>query len=116
MIGSDYQSFIESTYPGARILERDYDDGYLEIEIWHDGREKKVYFDGSENWVFTKCDYRYGELPEAVKAAISGSQFAQYHVDDVEMIESQSGTWFTLELERGDRDVTVRIDANGTIL
>lgn len=116
MIGSDYQSFIESTYPGARILERDYDDGYLEIEIWHDGREKKVYFDGSENWVFTKCDYRYGELPEAVKVAISGSQFAQYHVDDVEMIESQSGTWFTLELERGDRDVTVRIDANGTIL
>ena len=115
VVGSDYRTFIESTYPGARILERDYDDGYLEIEIWHDGREKNVYFDGSENWVFTKSDCRFRDLPEVVINSIN-SQYAHYEVDDIELIESPSGTWYAIELERGDRDINIRIDANGTIL
>ena len=115
VVGSDYRTFIESTYPGARILERDYDDGYLEIEIWHDGREKNVYFDGSENWVFTKSDCRFRDLPEVVINSIN-SQYAHYEVDDIELIESPSGTWYAIELERGDRDINIRINANGTIL
>lgn len=116
MVGSDYQTFIESTYPGARILERDYDNGFLEIEIWHDGREKKVYFDGSESWVYTKSDCRYMELPEAVKTSIANSQYTQYYVDDIELVESSSGSWYSIEMERGDRDVHIRVDANGTVL
>ena len=43
----DVAALIEQMYPGARIQERDWDDGYLEVEIWHDGREKNVYFNGA---------------------------------------------------------------------
>ena len=42
--GGDVESFIEKKYPGARILERDYDDGFLEVEILHDGTKKELKF------------------------------------------------------------------------
>ena len=115
-VSSDYASFIQSTYPGATIIEQDYDDGFLEIEIWHDNREKKVYFDATGSWVFTETDYTYWELPDAVKSAITSSQYGNYKVDDIEYVESPSGSWFLVELEGAGRDVHLRIDANGNIL
>ena len=47
-------------------MEQDYDDGLLEVEIWHEGREKDVYFNGQNAWVYTEWDIRRAELPQAV--------------------------------------------------
>lgn len=112
LVDADIQSFIEKQYPGARILEKDYDRGYLEVEIWHENREKNVYFNGSGSWVYTKADYRYQELPEAVRNAVKAN-YPSYHVDDVEKIESPDSTYFLLELEQGEQEKQIRMDANG---
>lgn len=41
-----------------------------EVEIFHDAREKDVYFNGAQEWVKTQWEVRVSELPAAVSDAI----------------------------------------------
>lgn len=116
MVSGSIEEFIASKYPGARILDQDWDDGYLEVEIWHDGREKEVYFNGSEEWVWSQWDVRTSELPEAVKTVLE-AEFPDYRIDDAEFVETPGSEYYRIELEgRGDQEINVRIAPDGTIL
>lgn len=107
--------FIANKYPGARILESDNDEGLLEVEIYHDTREKTVYFDGSNGWLRTQWDVRRQELPEAVARAIAESQYASYRIDDIEYVQNPSSEYYRIELEHGDDEVSLNIHADGVI-
>jgi hypothetical protein len=116
MVSTAVSEFIAQKYPGAQITEYDYDDGLLEVEIWHENREKDVYFNGRNEWVYTKWDIRHSELPAAVTAAIASSQWATFAIDDLEYIQTPGGEYYLVELERGDREVELRITVDGVIL
>ena len=98
------------------MVEYDYDDGLLEVEIWHENREKKVCFNGRNAWVRTEWDIRRHELPQTVVEAIAASQWASFEIDDIEYVQTPAGEYYLVELERGDREVELRIDSEGTIL
>ena len=116
MVDGSIEKFIAEKYPGARILEQDWDDGYLEVEIWHDGREKDVYFNGAGEWVRSKWDVRISELPDAVTNALT-KEYPDYRIDDAEYIQTPESEYYLIELEgRGDRERNVRITSDGTIL
>lgn len=117
-VTTDVKQFIESKYPGAVILEKDYDDGLLEVEIRHENQEKDVYFNGANEWVYTEWDVRYRELPETVIQAIETSKYAHYEVDDLSYEQTPQGDWYRVELEddRSDREVELLITVDGRIL
>ena len=46
----DVDRMVKQRYPGCRILDRDYDDGRLEVKIRHQGREKILIFDYDQRW------------------------------------------------------------------
>ena len=109
--GNSMTSFIEGKYPGCRIEEAEEDDGYIKYDIFHDGKEKEVYFNGRGEWVWTQWDVRYQDLPAAVKQALSG-----YVIDDISYVETPSSVFYAVEVEgRGD-DYTVRVSPEGNIL
>lgn len=108
------EELIASMYPDARILEQDWDDGYLEVEIWHDGREKSVYFNGSDEWVWSQWDVRASELPEAVTAALQ-AEYPDYRIDDAEFVETPDSEYYRIELEGRGGELDVRITPEGTI-
>lgn len=116
MVSAAVSEFIARKYPGAQIMEYDYDDGLLEVEIWHDNREKDVYFNGRNEWVYTEWDIRRSELPKAVADAIASSQWATFAIDDLEYIQTPGGEYYLVELERGKQEVELRITAEGVIL
>ncbi len=116
MLSETVTTFINTKYPGATIREFEYDDGYLEVEIYHDSREKNVYFNGSEEWVRTEWDVRASELPTAVTTAIQNSQYSTYQIDDIEYVETPTTEYYLIELEKGNSEVTLRITPDGTIL
>lgn len=108
--------FIQSRYPGAVVLEREYDDGFYEVEIRHDGRVKDVFFNGRKEWVKTEWDVRYSELPEAVKNVLD-TRYSSYFVDDLTFVETSDSEYYLVELEgRGDREMRIRIAPDGTEL
>ena len=102
----DFQAFLDERYPGARIIELDREMNGYEVDIVHEGRGKEVIFDLDGNWVMTSWDIRLVEVPEVVKNAA----LAQYFV------ETPSASYYLIELERGEREVKVKVAADGTVL
>ena len=116
-VGADVEAFIRTNYPGAVVLEKDSDDGFLEVEIRHDGREKELLFNGAGEWVKTSWEVRVRELPAAVTDAIRRSDYASFGIDGADFVETPDGDWYEVELEDDrDREVTLRVTAEGAIL
>lgn len=108
---------IQRLCPGAIVIEKDYDDGYLEVEIRHEGREKEMLFNGQNDWVLTHWDVAYRELPEAVLTAFRQNEYAQWELDGITYTQTPTGEWYVLEVEdyRTDTDRYLRITPGGEI-
>lgn len=111
----DVEKFIAQKYPGARITDRDKSDGYLEVEIWHDNKEKEVKFNGRNEWVRTEWEIRSNELPAAVTDAISKGGYSLGD-DEADVVETPSGKWYEVEVRKGREEYKLWIDESGKIL
>lgn len=116
-VSTEVDAFIRKNYPGATIVEKEYNNGYLEVEIRHEGREKEVLFNGAGAWVKTSWEVRRNELPAKVEAAIKGSEYASWEYEGADVVQTPKEMWYEVELEdeRSDREVTLRIAEDGTI-
>lgn len=109
------KSFISQKYPGAVIMDTEYDDGEIEVEIVHEWHGKDVYFSKDNVWLRTKWDVRKSEIPAAVMNQLNVS-YPSWKIDDAEYVETPSGAWFAIELEKGEAEVDVKIAEDGTII
>ena len=116
LVTETIKEFINTNYPDARIVDAEYDDGLLKIEIFHQWKEKNVYFSKQDKWQYTKWEVRSMDLPKAVKDAIKKSEFSRFRIDDVDYIQKSSGDYYRIELEKGDYDVKLSITPDGKIL
>ena len=117
-VTSGIESFLQKNYPDAYVKERDYDDGRIEVEIIHDGREKDVIFNFNEEWLRTTYDVYPNELPDAVKTALKAEfgEDAYWGNDDCECVENPEGTFYEVEVETRGDDWDVYISAAGKII
>lgn len=112
-INDNVRTYINTHYPGAVIHEAEYQYGLLEVDIYHDSREKEVYFD-DDVWVMTMWDVAINALPEAVTAAIAVA-YPGYRAEDAEHVETPEGIYYSIDLELGERDILVMVAPDGTI-
>lgn len=117
IVANTVDEAIQRLCPGAIVIEKDYDDGYLEVEIRHEGREKEMLFNGQNDWVLTRWDVAYRELPEAVLTAFRQSEYAQWELDGITYTQAPTGEWYVLEVEdyRTDTNRYLRITPGGEI-
>ena len=96
-------------------MEKEYDDGLLEVEIRHDNREKTVKFNGRNEWVMTEWEVRANELPAAVTDAIAANN---YTLDDNEAdyVETPDSQWYEVEVRQGRQELKLYISPEGNIL
>lgn len=113
--GGDIESFINRKYPGARIVERDYDDGFLEVEIIHENIKKDLTFNGRDEWIKTEWEVRARELPEAVTQAISKEGY-RLDDDEADFVETSSQSYYEVEVTKNRQEYKLRIDPQGNIL
>lgn len=122
------KNILNEKYPGASILEvdiendrNDWDYGFTEVDILHEGKNKDVLFDKTGAWYSTSWDVRRSELPEAVETTLAAliTANAGYHFDDAERIEEAAGNakYYRIELERDNsQDIILKISNDGTLL
>ncbi len=114
-VEGDIQTFIEEKYPGARILEKEYDDGLLEVEIWHENREKTVKFNGRNEWIRSEWEVRISELPQAVSDILAANGYTPDD-DDAEYAETPDSQWYEVEVKKNGEELKLYISPEGDIL
>lgn len=108
--------FIEAEYPMAQIIEVDVNRNTVEVDIVEQGIYRELLFDSNYNWMQTTTDIRLSDVPEIVMAALAASQYGTYEVDDVEYVETLTAEYYLFELEKGERDVILKINSEGVII
>lgn len=115
-VSESIEEFIAGKYPGAVILERDNDNGYIEVEIRHDGKVKEVVFNWQNEWLRTEWELFRNELPQNI-AAVIATNYGDYYIenDGIDIIETPTGIFYEVELEGRGRDLKLIISSDGTI-
>lgn len=109
------KTYIETNYPGARIIELDNENGNIEVDIIHENKGKEVLFSSTYVWISTHYDVIKSEVETTVTQAFEGSIYKDYYIDDIEMYETPSGNYYMYELEKGNTDINIKIDTTGKI-
>ena len=110
------EEYIAMEYPNATILDFEREGGITEVDILDGGVVRELYFDASGTWLRTETELRTADLPQAVKQAIAESEYASWQIDDVTNIVEGAGEYYLIELEKGEREINIRITPSGVIL
>lgn len=111
----EIRQFISERYPSAVILDRESDHGYVEVEIRDGNIEKTVLFNGRLEWVMTAWEIRYADVPEAVRNAMEAAGYKAGQIDDeASVVEKSDSTVYMMEVEKGDNEVIVSVNEDGT--
>ena len=107
--------FVKQRYPGVRILDRDWDDGLIEVKIRHKGVEKIAVFSPDRKWMRTVWEVRRESLPSRVVSAMKKHGFNYRHIDDNDnkAIESQRGLFFAIQVDDGRHDGVYILSSKG---
>lgn len=106
---------INKMYAGATILEFDQEKNGFEVDILHNNIYKDVYFNTENQWISTEWDITKDQVPAIVMNALQASEYKNYTIDDIDLIEKPEGTFYVFDLEQGDNDVEVTFDSEGNI-
>lgn len=106
---------INEMYPGATILEFDSEKTGFEVDILHNNIYKDVYFNTGNEWLYTEWDIKEVNLPAIIMNAYKASEYKDYRIDDIDVIENPTGTSYVLELEKGNDEVKMTISSEGKI-
>lgn len=116
-VAGTIEAYINENYPSSRIVEIETErNGNIEVDIIHDGKSKEVVFNSANQWLYTSWDVRISTLPQAVAAIVNTTQYTGYHIDDAEYVETSTGNYYLLELEKGNSEIYVKVDAGGAVV
>lgn len=110
-VGTDYETFINDSYPGAVIVGRDDDNGVVEIEIMHDLMRKEVKFRGAE-WICTEWET---PLPDNIARLIREAGYEPELREWADVVETAKGVVYEIEASKGGAEYEVRVDQSGTV-
>ena len=115
-INNEIKNFIEQRYDGATILyaEKDFN-GEIDVEIIHDNTKKEVKFNRKNQWINTTWDVAINQLPEIVIENVQNS-YPQYVIDDADYVETPTGDYYRIELEKGEWEKVVLVTLDGVII
>lgn len=112
---NDIQAAVVKIYPQARIVEMDKDRQTIEVDIIDNNIKRDVYLDLSFNWLRTETEIRRDALPIEAANRLA-SEYANWVIDSVKLVDTPQSSYYLVELDKGERDKNVKIDASGNIL
>ena len=87
----------------------------FEAEFRSNGKEQSVNFDTSGKWLETETEIKKSEIPAAVQATLA-KEFAGYKIEEAEITETPDGTFYEIEIEKGESNYEVQIAKDGKLI
>ena len=113
-----YKIELAERFPAAKNVKWEMDDGYMTAEFRDEfDQEVEVRYDLDANWVMTKTDMFFHNLPPTIRDAFQKSPYAQWRIDDIDFIEKVGeAPIYVLEVEKGEQEHKLIITEKGVIL
>ena len=113
------KQYIDENHAGARIIEFEISKNtYIEVEIIEAKVKKELLFDiTTQAWIQTKWDVK--TLPQSVLNSINDSDYSAakgWKIDDMEQVVSPKGTFYLVEFEKGEQEISLLFDTDGAIV
>lgn len=117
LVSEEVQDAFNAKYPQARDVEWELKGDYAVVDFDWNGGEHSAWFNpASGAWCMTDTDIRYESLPEPVLAAHQSGEYADWRVDDVDMLTREGmETLYVVEVEKGEAEVELSYLPTGVL-
>ena len=116
VLSNTITEFISAKYPAATVVDYGYDAaGILKVIIRDGNVEKQMFFNEDGSWMHTRWHVSVDYLPNAVNSALA-AHYPGHFVDNAYYVETPASTFYEIELERGEKEVVVKVTPEGTII
>ena len=89
-------------------------DSSWEADYYVNGQKYSASFSQNGEWISTENEIKVSMLPQSV-IDLMDNQFTDYDIDEVERVETPRGEAYEIEIEVGDEEFVVNIDAKGKL-
>lgn len=114
-VTNDINASIKAIYPDARVVDIDRELRTYEVDIVDNNIKREVYLDLSMKWLRTETEIRHTEIPTAVTDRVA-NKYSGWYIDSAKLIDTPQGSYYQIELDKGEREKQVKIDASGNVL
>lgn len=102
-------------FPNAKKVSWDMEDeSEWEAEFKMNGKEYSANFTVNGEWKETEYEIKKSEIPANIKAILD-QNFSDYDIEGAEIAETASGKSYEFEIEVGEEEFEVVIDAQGKL-
>ncbi|MBI1286265.1 MAG: hypothetical protein GC178_01690 [Flavobacteriales bacterium] len=110
------EAAFHKKFPDAQNAKWDKEnDKEWEAEFKMNGKEYSANFLNDGTWQETEYEIKRSEIPASVQKTLD-TEFAGYDIEEAEISEKNEGTFYEFELEKGESDIEVAMDANGKVV
>lgn len=114
-----FKKSLEEKFPNAENVEWKDNKGFKVAEFTYNGFEKDAWFNDKGVWVMTKTELKsIASTPEAVQKAHAAGPYADWKIDDVDLLEraNPKAEFYVIEVENAEEEeVDLYYLADGTL-
>jgi len=108
-------STFNEKFPDAKKVEWELEnESEWEAEFKWNGKEYSANFSTDGEWHETEHEIKESEIPSNIRAILD-QNFSDYEIEGAEIAETPSGKSYEMEIEVGEEEYEVTIDAKGNL-
>lgn len=116
-VPAELQNALYNKYPTAQWVEWETEGSYYVADFYYNNWEAEAWFTRDGIWQMTETDLPFNDLPSAVRNAFQNSTYAQWRVDDVDMLERTGlEVFYVIEVESGNMETYLHYSQDGILL
>lgn len=113
----ELQNALAERYPDAQRVEWETEGSFYVADFFYNNCEAEAWFTRDAVWQLTETDLPYNRLPAAVQTAFQNSTYANWRIEDVDMVERNGmETFYVIEAEMGEQDVDLHYSEDGILI
>ena len=108
-------TFIQTEYPSAQLINSYFGENLSRVEVLDAGVLRTLWFNGSNEWLYTVTVVNQQELPEVVLSAFAGSAYSGYTVEEVYYYQTPTANYYRMALTSNGKTIEIDITPEGGI-
>lgn len=116
-VPAEFSNALKTLYPDATHIDWEKKGVYTVADFRLNNTEYSVWFSANAERVLAESDINYTSLPAAVKTAFQNGTYANWKIDDIDLVERpERESIYRIEIEKGEQDIDLFYLANGTLV